>query len=67
MVERATAASCTGGAVPNYYRRLVEGYAQLAAPLTALGSPTLRLARPPEAQTSFDALKAAFQDIRERP
>ncbi len=26
----------------NYYRRFLEGYAEVAAPLTALGSPTAR-------------------------
>jgi hypothetical protein len=28
----------------NYYRRFVEGYSELAAPLTALSSPTARFA-----------------------
>ncbi len=36
----------------NYYRRFVEGFAELVAPLTALGSRT--------AQASFDALKRAL-------
>jgi hypothetical protein len=63
IVEWATPTSCcearrfTGMA--NYYRRFVEGYAELAAPLTALGSPTARFVWPPETQTSFDALKLA--------
>ena len=38
----------------------MEGYAELAAPLTALGSPTARFAWTPEAQASFDALKVAL-------
>ena len=61
IVEWATPTSCsevrrfTG--LANYYRRFVEGYAEIAAPLTALGSPTERFAWAPEAQASFDALK----------
>ncbi len=43
----------------NYYRRFVEGYAELAAQLTALG-PTERFAWSPAAQESFDALKQAL-------
>jgi hypothetical protein len=64
IVEWATPTSCcevrrfTG--LANYYRRFVEGYAELAAPLTALGSPTARFAWTPEAQASFDALKLAL-------
>ncbi len=64
IVEGATSASCcearrfTG--LANYYRRFVEGYAELAAPLTALGSPTARFVWTPAAQTSFDALKLAL-------
>ncbi len=38
----------------------MEGYAELAAPLTALGSPAARFAWTLEAQASFDALKRAF-------
>jgi hypothetical protein len=41
----------------NYYRRFVEGYAELAAPLTALGSPTARFVW---TQASFDALKGGL-------
>jgi hypothetical protein len=44
----------------NYYRRSVEGYAELAAPLTALGSPTARFVWTADAQASFDALKLAL-------
>ena len=38
----------------------MEGYAEVAAPLTALGSPTARFAWTPTAQASFDALKQAL-------
>ena len=64
IVEWATPTSCaeprrfTG--LANYYRRFVEGYSEVAAPLTALGSPTARSAWTPEAQASFDALKLAL-------
>ena len=64
IVEWATPTSCaevrrfTG--LANYYRRFVEGYAEVAAPLTALGSPTARFAWSPAAQASFDALKLAL-------
>ncbi len=44
----------------NYYRRFVEGYAEIAAPLTALGSPTARFVWSSEAQLSFDSLKQAL-------
>ena len=44
----------------NYYRRFVEGYSELAAPLTALGSPTPRFMWTEDAQASFDALKLAL-------
>ena len=44
----------------NYYRRFVEGYAEVAAPLTALGSPTARFTWTAETQASFDALKLAL-------
>ena len=62
--EWATPTSCsevrrfTG--LANYYRRFVEGYAEVAAPLTALGSPTARFVWDPEAQASFEALKQAL-------
>ena len=62
--EWATPTSCsevrrfTG--LANYYRRFVEGYAEVVAPLTALGSPTTRFVRDPEAQASFEALKQAL-------
>ncbi len=65
IAEWATPTSCcearrfTG--LTNYYRRFVEGYAELAAPpLTALGSPTARFVWTPAMQTSFDALKLAL-------
>jgi len=63
-IEWTTPTSCsevrrfTG--LANYYRRFVEGYSELAAPLTALGSPTARFVWTPEAQASFDALKLAL-------
>ena len=38
----------------------MEGYAEIAAPLTALGSPTARFDWTPEAQASFEALKLAL-------
>ena len=47
-------------ALSNYYRRFVEGYSELAAPLTALGSPTARFTWTAAAQESFDALKQAL-------
>ena len=66
IVEWATPSSCfevrrfTG--LVNYYRRFVEGYAEVAAPLAALtlGSPTARLAGMAETQASLDALKLAL-------
>ncbi len=64
IVEWATPTSCcevrrfTG--LANYYRRFVEGYAEVAAPLTALGSPTARFVWTTATQTSFDALKLAL-------
>ena len=46
----------------NYYRRFVEGYAEIAltAMLTALCSLTARFVWSPAAQASFDALKLAL-------
>ncbi len=48
IVEWATPTSCTEvrrlTGLANYCYRFVEGYAELAAPLTALGSPTARFA-----------------------
>ena len=41
----------------NYYRRFVPRYAELAAPLTALCSPTQAFGWTAEAQASFDTLK----------
>jgi hypothetical protein len=66
IVEWATPTSCcevrrfTG--LANYYRRFVEGYsrAEVAAPLTALGSQDARFAWTPAKQDSFDLLKLAL-------
>ena len=62
--EWATPRSCTEVrrfvGLANYYRRFVEGYAELAAPLTALGSPNARFEWTAKAQTSFEALKHAL-------
>ena len=44
----------------NNYRRFVKGYAEGAAPLTALGSPTARFVWDPEVQASFEALNQAL-------
>ena len=44
----------------HYYRWCVEGTAEVAAPLTALGSPTARFVWTPEEQASFEALKQAL-------
>ena len=66
IIEWATPTSCmevrrfTG--LANYYRRFVQGYSEVAAPLTALGSPTARFAWSPSAQASFDALKLALSE-----
>ena len=64
IVEWATPTSCAEVrrfvGLANYYRRFVEGYAEVAAPLTALGSPTARFEWTPAAQSSFDALKQAL-------
>ncbi len=64
IVEWATPTSCTEvqrfTGLANYYRRFVEGYVELAAQLTALGSPTARFVWTPEVQASFDALKLAL-------
>ena len=63
IIEWATPTSCSEARVrrftglANYYRRFVEGYDELAAPLTALGSPKARFAWTPTTQASFDALK----------
>ena len=66
IVEWATPTSCTEVSrftgLANYYRRFVEGYSEVAAPLTALDTvdlPTARFAWDPEAQASFDALNLA--------
>ena len=64
IVEWATPTSCaevrrfTG--LASYCRRFVEGYSELAAPLTALSRPTARFTRTAAAQESFDALKQAL-------
>ncbi len=56
----------------SYYRRFGEGFAEIAAPLTALGSPTTarpqrvpwaasqRGSRGPQVRMSFEALKLAL-------
>ena len=44
----------------HYYRRFVEGYSELAALQTALGSPKARFMWTEDAQASFDALKLAL-------
>jgi len=63
ILEWATPKSCTEvrrfTGLANYYRRFVEGYAEVAASLTALGSPNARFERTPAAQESFHALKTA--------
>jgi hypothetical protein len=38
----------------------VEGYAEIVAPLTALGGPAARFVWSPDAQASFDTLKRAL-------
>ena len=62
--EWATPTSCSEArrftGLAKYYRRFVEGYAEVAAPLTALGSPTARFVWDPEVQASFEALKQAL-------
>ena len=61
IVEKTTPTSCsevrrfTG--LANYYRRLVEGYAEVAAPFTALGSPSARCTW---TLANIDALKLAL-------
>ena len=64
ILEWATPTSCTEvrrfTGLANYYRRFVEGYAEVAAPLTALGSPTAKFTWSSAAQASFDALKVAL-------
>ena len=64
IVEWTVPTSCAEvrrfAGLANYYRRFVEGYAEIAAPLTALGSPTARFVWSSEAQLSFDSLKKAL-------
>ena len=59
--EWATPASCTDVhhfvRLANYYRKLVDRFANLAAPLTALCSPWARFYWGETEQHSFDALK----------
>ena len=59
--EWATPTSCSEVrrfiGLAGYYRRFVEGFADVAAPLTALGSPTATFSWTPAAQESFNALK----------
>ncbi len=64
ILEWATPTSCcevrrfTG--LANYYRSFVEGYSEVVALLTALGSPNARFVWTLAAQVSFDALKLAL-------
>ena len=62
--EWATPRSCTEVrrfiGLANYYRRFCEGYAELAAPLTALASPAAPFEWTPAAQASFESLKRAL-------
>jgi hypothetical protein len=64
IVEWARPTSCTEvrrfTGLANYYHRFVEGYAEIAAPLTALGCPAARFVLSPAAQASFDSLKQAL-------
>ena len=65
IVEWAAPTSCaevlrfTLMGLAKNYRRFMEGCSEVAAPLTALGSPAARFARSPKEQASFDALKLA--------
>jgi len=62
--EWATPASCTDVrrfvGLANYYRKFVDRFANLAAPLTALCSPRARFHWGETEQRSFDALKRAL-------
>ena len=64
IVEWATPTSCcevrrfTG--LANYYSRFVEGYAEVAAPPTALGCPTAWFTWTVETQASVDSQKLAL-------
>ncbi len=60
IVEKATPTARRFTGLANYHRRSVEGCAEIAAPLTALGSPTARFEWTPATQASFDALKLAL-------
>ncbi len=70
IVEWATPTSCcevrrfTG--LANYNCRFVEDYSEVAAPLTALGSPTARFVWTLAAQASFDAFKLRIFDLARR-
>ena len=44
----------------NYYRRFIDRFSEIAAPLTALGSPRASFHWGPAEQHSFDALKRAL-------
>jgi hypothetical protein len=63
IVDWATPTSCTEvlhfTGLANYQCRFLEGYAEIAAPLTALGSPTARFVWTSEEQVTFDTLKQA--------
>ncbi len=64
IFEWATPTSCTKvrrfAGLANSYSRFLEGYAEIAVPLTALGSPTELFVWTSEAQASFDTLKLAL-------
>ena len=61
--EWATPTSCFTGlsGLANYCRRFVEGYAEVAAQLTALGSATARFEWSPEAQAGLEALNLSLK------
>jgi hypothetical protein len=64
VAEWATQWSCADVCrfvgLANYYRKFVLRFSALAAPLTALCSPSTRFAWGDAEQRSFDALKAAL-------
>ena len=44
----------------NFYRRFIQGFSSIAAPLHALTSPRVRFVWSPEADSSFNELKRRF-------